>query len=130
MIDQKRHNFYGSTVEEWVHYLPAHLDDIGIGLDAIVQAGRHGFELENAELVEFVRRSIRALVRSGAKPRHLSSRTHPERKVILHYGKNTEEEMVEGVIADWLASGAGNLEWGDFWFALPETFDEEGNFRT
>ena len=42
----------------------------------------------------------------------------------LHYGNNTNEEIVEGVIADWLASGAGDLEWGDFWFALPGTIDD------
>jgi hypothetical protein len=124
MIDQKRHRCYGNTVGEWVYYLPAHLDDIGIGLDAIVQAGRYGFEFESAELIEFLRRSIRVLVGEGAKPLHLSSRTHFDRRVMLHYGKSTEE-IVEGVIADWLAGGGGDLEWGDFCFALPGTFDIE-----
>jgi len=28
---------------------------------------------------------------------------------------------VQGVIADWLAGGGGDLEYGDFWFALPKT---------
>jgi hypothetical protein len=31
---------------------------------------------------------------------------------------------VEGVIADWLASSGGDLEWGDFWFAVPGMIDD------
>jgi hypothetical protein len=118
MIDQKRRKFYDDTVREWIHFLPADLDDIGAGLHAIVQTGRRGFEFENAELIEFVRRSLRALVDKGAKPRHWGSRSQPDRNIMLHYGNDTHDEIVEGAIADWLASGAGDLEWGDFWFAL------------
>jgi hypothetical protein len=124
MIDQRKHKFGGDTVQEWIQFLPAYLDDIGIGLHAIVQTGRRGFELENAELIEFVRRSLRALLAGGAKPRHWGSRSHPDRNIMLHYGNDTNDEIVEGVIADWLASGAGDLEWGDFWFALPGTIDD------
>ena len=35
------------------------------------------------------------------------------------------QEIVDGVIADWLAGGGGDLEWGDFWFALPETYGDK-----
>ena len=34
-----------------------------------------------------------------------------------------------GVIADWLASGGGDLEWGDFWFALPEMCNKKKPLR-
>jgi hypothetical protein len=121
VIDDRRHKFGSDTVGEWIHFLPAHLDDIGVGLHAIVQTGRHGFELNVSELLEFVRRSLTALLKHGAKPRHWGSFSHPDRNIMLHYGNDTDEEIVEGVIADWLASGGGDLEWGDFWFALPGT---------
>ena len=124
MIDERKHRIHGESVRDWIRYLPVELDDIGIGLHAIVQTGRYDFELADSELTEFIRRSIGALVQKGARPEHLSSRSHFDRRVKLHYGSDTTEEIVEGVIADWIASGAKDLEWGDFWFALPGTFNE------
>ena len=56
----------------------------------------------------------------GGRPLHWGSPSQPDRNIELHYGRDTPEEIVEGVIADWLASGAGDLEWSDFWFDLPE----------
>jgi hypothetical protein len=104
--------------------MPNDIDDIGIGLTLVVMVGRHNFELEGDELIDFVRRSIYALLERGGKPRHWGSPSHPNRDIPLHYGNDTNDEIVEGVIADWLASGAGDLEWGDFWFALPGTIDD------
>jgi hypothetical protein len=130
MKSEPRDKFYGDTISEWCDTLHYDLEDIGVGLATIVQVGRYGFELKNSDLIDFVRRSLFALVKRGAKPYQLGSLAYPNRKPLLHYGSDTNEEIVEGVIADWLASGAGDLEWGDFWFALPETFDEEGNFQT
>jgi hypothetical protein len=124
MIEEKRHKLYGSTIGEWHKFLPAHLDDIGVGLDAIVQTGRYGFGLGSSDLIDFIRKSIYVLLEHGAKPRHWGSLTHRNRNILLHYGSDTNDEIVEGVIADWLASGAGDLEWGDFWFALPGTIDD------
>jgi hypothetical protein len=43
-----------------------------------------------------------------------------EGNIPLHYGSDSPGEIVEGVIADWLASGGGDLEWGDFRFTLPK----------
>jgi hypothetical protein len=130
MKPEARDRIFGDTVSEWCKSLPGGLEDLGVGLVTIVRTGRYGFELRDSELTDFVRKSLYALVEHGAKPRHQGSFSHPDRNITLHYGNDTNEEIVEGVIADWLASGAGDLEWGDFWFALPETFDEEGNFRT
>jgi hypothetical protein len=124
MIDERRRKIFGDTISEWMAYMPAELDDIGVGLAGIIDTGRYGFELKGSELVDFVRKSLRILVARGAKPRHWGSPSHPNRNVMLHYGKDTNEEIVQGVIADWLASGGGDLEWGDFWFALPGTIDD------
>jgi len=124
MIDERVRKLFGDTVSEWIQSLPSDLDDIGVGLHAIVQTGRYGFELKNSELIEFIRKSIYVLLKHGAKPRHWGSPSKPDRDFELHYGNDTNEEIVEGVITDWLASGAGDLEWGDFWFALPGTIDD------
>jgi hypothetical protein len=124
MKHERRHNMTGSTISDWISRMPNDIDDIGIGLTLVVMVGRHNFELEGDELIDFVRRSIYALLERGGKPRHWGSPSHPNRDIPLHYGNDTNEEIVEGVIADWLASGAGDLEWGDFWFALPDTIDD------
>lgn len=124
MIDERVRKLFGDTVSEWIQSLPSDLDDIGVGLHAIVQTGRYGFELKNSELIEFIRKSLYVLLNHGAKPRHWGSPSKPDRDFELHYGNDTNDEIVEGVIADWLASGAGDLEWGDFWFALPGTIDD------
>ena len=123
MSAEARDRIFGDTVSEWCISLPEELEDIGVGLTTIVRTGRYGFELRDSELIGFIRRSLCALVEHGAKPRHRGSLSQPGRNIVLHYGNNTNEEIVEGVIADWLASGAGDLEWGDFWFALPGTID-------
>ena len=112
------------TLEEYIALMPNELDDIGVGLGGILGAGRKDYELQGAELIKFVRRCLYALVERGAKPRHWGSPSHPNRDILLHYGNDTNEEIVEGVIADWLAAGGGDLEWGDFWFALPRTIDD------
>ena len=93
-----------------------------MGLYGIIYDGRHGFGLEGPELVDFVRRSLYSLVERGAKPRHWGKPGDPDRNIPLHYGADSSREIVEGVIADWLAGGGGDLEYGDFWFALPKTF--------
>jgi hypothetical protein len=121
---EPRHNKYGLTISEWIQFLSSDLDDIGIGLAGILDDGRYGFELKGPALVDFVRRCLYALVERGAKPRHWGSPTYPDRNIPLHYGNDTNEEIVEGVIADWIASGAGDLEYGDFWFLLPENLDD------
>jgi len=123
MTDEPRSKFSGRTASEWIALLPTDLDDIGVGMSAIIGAGRQSFGFEGNALVDFVRRSLYALVERGATPRHWGSPSDPQRDIPLHYGSDSNAEIVEGVIADWLASGGGDLEWGDFWFALPGTID-------
>ena len=124
MRHENRHNVTGTAISDWISALPNDIDDIGIGLTLVVMTGRHNFGLKGSELIEFVRRCIYALLERGGRPRHWGSISHPNRNVELHYGNDTHEEIVEGVIADWLASGGGDLEWGDFWFALPGTLED------
>ncbi len=124
MNNESRHKRHGDRMSEWIALTPYGLNDIGVGLYGIIANGRYGFDLEGPALVDFVRRSLRTLVSRGAVPRHRGKPGSPDRNIPLHYGSDTPNEIVEGVIADWLASGGGDLEWGDFWFALPKTFKD------
>jgi hypothetical protein len=123
MTDEPKDKFDGVPMSEWIAATPSGLKDIGVGIAGIISDGRHAFGLEGAALVDFVRRSLYALVERGAKPRHWGKPGDPYRDIPLHYGADSPREIVEGVIADWLVGGGGDLEWGDFWFALPGTFE-------
>ena len=117
MTDEPKHKIYGSSVNECISYTSSGLDDdVGVGLNGIIADGHLGFGLEGPALVDFVRRSLHTLVARGAKPRHWRL----DGNIPLHYGADSPQEIVEGVIADWLASGGGDLEWGDFRFTLPK----------
>ncbi len=107
-------------MSEWIALIPHELKDIGVGLRSIVYDGRDGFGLEGPALIGFVRRSLHALVARGAIPWQWGQPGTWELNKRIHYGSDTPDEMVEGVIADWQARG--DLEWEDFWFALPQTF--------
>ena len=122
MRNEPKHKSGGETISEWIPLMANQLNDIGIGLRSIIYDGRKEFGLEGSALVDFVRRSLYVLVERGAKPRHWGKPGDPDRNIPLHYGADSSREIVEGVIADWLAGGGGDLEYGDFWFALPKTF--------
>jgi hypothetical protein len=102
------HKFDGVRMSEWIAATPSELTDIGVGIAGIIHDGRYGFGLEGAALVDFVRRSLYTLVERGAKPRHWGKPGDPYRDIPLHYGNDSRREIVEGVIADWLASGGGD----------------------
>lgn len=117
MTSEPKHKIYGSSMSECIAFTPSGLyDDVGVGLNGIIADGRRGFGLEGQALADFVRRSLYTLVEKGATPRHWS----PTRNYPLHYGGDSPSEIVEGVISDWLKSGGGDLEWGDFRFMLPK----------
>jgi hypothetical protein len=117
MMNEPKHKLYGRPMSEFIALTPSGLnDDIGVGLDGIIWNGKHGFGLQGAALIDFVRRSLYTLVERGAKPRHWKLTGN----IPLHYGNDSPEEIIEGVIADWQNSGGDDLEWGDFRFTLPK----------
>lgn len=125
MTEERRDKYHGQTESEYLYYMAHELDrdDIGVGLNAPIGAGRHRFDLEGADLIAFVRRAILALLEKGAVPRHWGTVDDPMRNVMLHYGSDTPDEIADGIIADWQAMGGGDLQWGDFWFARPGTLE-------
>lgn len=119
--------FEGTPISEWIARLPAEMEDIGIGLGAIVGYGVNDFGLHGVALDDFVRRCLYAILVSGGLPLRFvqtAPTTHfspgeGRWEIETKYG-STPEAIVEGVIADWRASGVPVPGWGEFWFGARE----------
>lgn len=117
-------------------------DRVGWSLGDVVANGRRHFDYEDSALVGFVRRAVAAMVDEGARPRHvelfpsgvsvlltgdapipISSLISPHEDGPVHYGADTPDEIVEGVVATWVAEGMKDLAWGDFRFSMPEAWE-------
>jgi hypothetical protein len=122
MSKEPRHKRYGHTMSEQIALFPGELPIDAVGLWQITPSGREDFGLEGAELVDFVRRSLYALIEAGAKPVIGGGGTDYYWIVQPQYG-NSNSEIVENVIAEWLASGGGDPDPGGLWFALPELYE-------
>jgi hypothetical protein len=92
----------------------------------IVNDGREGFGLEGVALVDFIRRSIHALIEAGAKPVFSTDKpSHWELQV--QYGSN-KHEVAKAVIQEWLHQGAPTPEvWTGLWFGLPWSYLPDKN---
>lgn len=120
----------GASEEEYfAHYRKeVHDDRVGMGLETIVGTGRHGFGYDGDDLIAFVRRAVAAMVAEGARPHHFGPSNRgfcspPHEDGPVHYGDDTPDEIVEGVVATWVAEGMKDLLWGDFRFSLPEAWE-------
>lgn len=118
-----------SEDEYFAHYRKEVFDDrVGMGLETIVRTGRQGFGYEGEDLVSFVKRSVEAMVAEGARPYHFGPSDRgfcspPHVDGPVHYGADTPDEIVEGVVATWVAEGMKDLLWGDFRFSMPEAWE-------
>ncbi|GAB2879576.1 hypothetical protein GCM10027093_13450 [Paraburkholderia jirisanensis] len=110
--------FFGQTVMEYIQTVPGELPNDAVGLWQIVPTGRQGFGLNGDDLGEFVRRCVLALLTHGAKPVVGGGGTQYDWILQPHYGE-TNEEIADTVMNEWLASGAGDCDPGGLWFALP-----------
>ncbi|MBI4275949.1 MAG: hypothetical protein HY659_14740 [Rhizobiales bacterium] len=124
MNQEARHRVYGTPMSEWIARVPNEMPRDAVGLWQIVPAGRRGFGLDGADLVDFVRRCLHALVEHGAKPVIGGGGTNYEWIYQPQYGQSNSE-IVENVIAEWLASGGGDTDPGGLWFALPEMYQQK-----
>ena len=80
------------------------------------------FGLEGEALTDFVRRSIYALLEAGAKP-VLGTNTPNVYELQPQYGQ-TNTEIAEAVIREWLAQGAPSpAPWTGLWFGLPWSYE-------
>ena len=128
-IDQTRVDGYGETVTHYVETLPYFLDSDGVGLWVIVPAGKF-FNFEGDDLIEFVRLCVRRLLDvGGVAVRHVSTDDPPLLWIEqTHYGTEPGE-IVEGVIAEWLAAGGKNPEWDWLWFVTRDVLETEPNIK-
>jgi len=62
-----------------------------------------------------------ALLISGAKPAVGGGGTEYDWILQPQYGE-TSEEIVNAVVKEWLASGAGDCDPGGLWFTLPSPY--------
>src|SRR4051812_2005334 len=99
MTQELRHTAYGRTMSEWIALTPGELTRDAVGLWQIVPEGRGGFGLQGADLVEFVRRSLHALLERGAKPVVGGRGTGYNWIVQPQYG-SSNDEIAEAVIAE------------------------------
>ena len=118
---QAKDRFFGQTVSEYIHTVSGELPSDAVGLWQIVSAGRQGFELIGDDLSEFVRRCVFALLTHGAKPVIGGGGTNYDWIIQPQYGK-ANEEILDKVVDEWLASGAGDCDPGGLWFALPSPY--------
>ena len=121
-MTEPRDRYFGNTVSERVAMYPEELPVDAVGLWQIIPFGRDSFGFEGDELTDFARRCITALLERGARPVRGGGNTAYDWILQPQYGSTTEE-IVEAVIAEWLASGGGDPDPGDLWFALPEFYE-------
>lgn len=119
MTDERRDRLLGETMDEVINGHVGELDSDGVALAVIIADGRHGFDLEGDELIDFVRRCITAMLEHGAKPVSGGGGTRYYWIEQSRYGSTTRE-IVDNVIAAWLANG--DPDHGGLWFAMPHLF--------
>lgn len=95
-------------------------DEICIGLNHVVSDGRHALKFEGPALIDWLRRALMHLFARGVRPSDPRFVTDDDPHGLAHFGSDTPEELVEGVIAAWVADGMPDLEWWDWRLNTPE----------
>jgi len=116
-----RHKLYGHTIADHIQTVPDELSVDAVGLWQIVPAGCDGFELSGDDLIEFICRCVLALLERGAKPVVGGGGTVYDWLLQPQYGE-TNEEIADSIVNEWLATGAIDPNPGGLWFALPSPY--------
>lgn len=122
MTDEPRHRDYGYTASEAISFFPGELPIDAVGMFQIVPAGRDSFGLKGADLIDFVRRSILALLDAGAIPVRGGGGTEYYWIKQPQYGIE-KGEIADAVVQEWLSMPDDPLVLcGDgVWFARPRS---------
>lgn len=118
---QARDRFFGETVLDFIQKVSGELPIDAVGLWQIAPVGRHDFELTGDDLTEFVRRCVAELLVHGAKPVVGGGGTEYDWIYQPQYGE-TNSEILDAVMKEWLASGSPDCDPGGLWFALPSPY--------
>lgn len=118
MTKDIRHKHYGHTIEQEISWFPGELPIDAVGLWQIVPSGRDSFGLEGADLDDFIRRAILALLAEGAVPvRHVPGSAF-EWDQQLQYGQ-AADEIADAIVREWHNMPDDPLALvGEVWFAL------------
>jgi hypothetical protein len=112
---------YDLTVLEWIEAVPRELPVDALGMWQIVPDGRYEFGLSGDDLTEFVRRCVSEVLAHGAKPVVGGGGTEFDWIYQPHYGE-TNTEILDAVMKEWLAAGSPDCDPGGLWFALPSPY--------
>jgi hypothetical protein len=112
---QAKDRFFGQTIMEYIQMVPGELPVDAVGLWQIVAAGQEWFGLRDDDLIEFVHRSVFALLTHGARPVIGGGGTKHDWILQSQYGE-TNEEILDTVVKEWLAEDCDPY---GLWFALP-----------
>jgi hypothetical protein len=119
MTDEPRDKFYGLPLSEWIESFPYELESDAVALSSVVTAGREGFGLEGEPLLNFVRQALTGVLRSGGRPVHGGGQGPHEWILQPRYGSQPAE-ILEAVMAEWIAAGLPDGDLDGLWFALPQ----------
>lgn len=120
MTSEPLHHMYGTPMSEWLSRIPNELPRDAVGMFQIVPAGRDGFQLKGADLVDFIRRAIYGLLDAGALPVRGGGGTDYFWIAQHQYGID-KFSMTEAIIKEWIAMPDDPLVLcGEgVWFARP-----------
>lgn len=90
------------------------LDDDAVSAFGIWSMGRYGFGLSGADLEEYIRRAIAALLDAGAVP-VFCSEVSPDYFSPAEAFKGDEEEVIEKIVSAWKLQGS-DPDHGWLWF--------------
>ena len=115
------HKKYGTSVSDWIALVPGELSRDAVGLWQIVPAGRDGFGLSGADLTDYVRRNIYALLDAGAVPVKSVPGSGYEWVRQSQYGA-TRGEIAEAIIREWEPVPDDSFSMIEHcpWFARPD----------
>jgi hypothetical protein len=124
MREDLTERFTGTPILDWIEDIHYAIMDDHVSLWGLL-SDANAFGLDANERVEFVRRCLRSIFDAGAVPVVFTGKVTPIFERTDRFG-TTRDEIVEAVIADWLASGGSDLEWGAYPFTYQANFDPYG----
>ena len=102
------------TAAEEIRVTPNGLDDLGVSFQEIADDALFRFGLQGDEIDLYVRLSVIEICRAGGRPMWGFVDNEPWREM-PHFG-STPEEIAANVLAEWVAQGRPQLDWGGLWF--------------
>ena len=118
MMQEPKHRKYGTPMSEWISQVPGELPRDAVGLWQILAAAEQGFDLQDVDKIDYIRRNVIALIDKGAVPVTGGKGTKFDWIAKHEYGRE-RDEIAAAVIAEWQSSADDDEARFAVWFALP-----------